>query len=86
MNQEPGQSSFDYYTEHAREFVSGSDKLKLFAAKMVFYVAAVYGAVTPGPYHFGLGAAGIALFWWLGRRPLAESKVTDESNPEVPCE
>ena len=82
MSKPPDQSNFDYYTEDARKLTRGArelrEKLAWYFAKGVFGVAIIYGAVTLSPFYFGLGLAGMILFWWLERRLRIAPVATDE--------
>jgi hypothetical protein len=67
MARPPDQSRRDYYTEDAKPILRAVRDLRIFAAKMVGYVAVVYGAWTLSAYYFLLGLALVAFFWWRDR-------------------
>jgi hypothetical protein len=82
MSKPAEQSSFDYYTEHAKPVYHGYQRLRYLALKAMMkwvpYVAIVYGAVTLSAYYFVVGSLAAAFFWWLEHRPPAEPDGTNE--------
>ncbi len=78
------QSRFDYYTEDAQAVHRAYKNARLFAAKMVGYVALLYGVVTLSPYYAILGLSLVALFWWFDRKIASAAKQIEGSPSRSP--
>src|ERR1700722_16264009 len=65
------QSRFDSYMEDAIPILHAGRKLKLFAARMVGYVAVVYGIWPLSASSLVLGLIVLGFFWAVDRRPAA---------------